>query len=101
MLSIGPIQEIGPRPQTRKRKVFSVLDVIFLLGTISRKSLKALPPDVIFQSYCTPNSISAGATLQNSLGERAYSALPDHLARFKGPTSTENDGMGRVKGRGS
>jgi len=46
--SIRPIQQIGPRPQTRKRDVFPVLVVISLVGTISRKSLKLLPPDVLF-----------------------------------------------------
>ena len=38
--SIRPIQEIGPRPRTRKRKVFSILVVISLVGTVSGKSLK-------------------------------------------------------------
>ena len=42
------IQEKGPRPRTRKRKVFPILVVISLVGTISEKSLKFLPPDVIF-----------------------------------------------------
>ena len=31
-----------------KKKVFSILVVISLVGTISGKSLKLLPPDVIF-----------------------------------------------------
>jgi len=30
------------------RKVFSILVVISLVGTISGKSIKLLPPDVIF-----------------------------------------------------
>jgi len=33
--SITPIQEIGPRPPTRKRKVSSISVVISLVGTIS------------------------------------------------------------------
>jgi len=41
---IRSIQEISPRPRTRKRKVFSVLVVISVVGTISEKSLKLLPP---------------------------------------------------------
>ena len=35
--------------------------MISLFGTISGKSLKLLPPDVMFQRYNAPNSISAGA----------------------------------------
>ena len=38
--SIRPIQEIGPRPRTRK--MFFVLVVISLVGTISGKSLKLI-----------------------------------------------------------
>jgi len=45
---IAPIQEIDPRPPTWKQEVFSILVVISLVGTISGKSLKLLPPDVIF-----------------------------------------------------
>jgi len=33
---------------TDEKKKSSILDVIFLVGTISGKSLKLLPPDVIF-----------------------------------------------------
>ena len=43
--ALGHIQEIGPRPRTRK--LFSVLPVNCLVGTILRKSLRLLPPDVI------------------------------------------------------
>jgi len=43
--ALGPIQEIGTRPRTRK--LFSVLPVNCLVGTILRKSLRLLPPDVI------------------------------------------------------
>ena len=32
----------------KKKKIFSILVVISLVGTISGKSLKSLPPDVIF-----------------------------------------------------
>jgi len=36
-------------PTDEKKKIFSVLAVISLVGTISeKKSLKFLPPDVIF-----------------------------------------------------
>jgi len=39
--AVRPIpQEIDPRPRSRKRKVFSILVVISLIGTISGKSLK-------------------------------------------------------------
>jgi len=40
---------LGPRSRTRKRKVFSILVVISLVGTIPGKSLKLLRPDVVFQ----------------------------------------------------
>jgi len=40
----------------------------------SSKSLKLLPPDVIFLSENTPNSISAEAAPQTPLGE--LTALP-------------------------
>ena len=44
--NIRPIQDIGPRPRTKKRKkIFSIWVVISLVGTISRKSLKSLPPE--------------------------------------------------------
>jgi len=46
--ALGPIGEIGLRPRTRKTKVLFVFVVIFLLGTVSGKSLKLLPPDVTF-----------------------------------------------------
>ena len=45
MGALGPL-EIGPR--TRKRKVFSILVVISLVGTIWVSSFRLLPPDVIF-----------------------------------------------------
>ena len=45
--ALGPL-EIGPRPRTRKKEVFSILVVISLVGTISGKSLRLLPPDVVF-----------------------------------------------------
>jgi len=47
-LKVGAIEEIGSQPRMRKRKVFSVLVVICLVGTMSGISLKLLPPDVIF-----------------------------------------------------
>jgi len=46
--SIRHIQEIGPRPRTRKREKSFLFFVIVLVGTISGKSLKLSPPDVIF-----------------------------------------------------
>ena len=35
--ALGPFEKyiVGPRPRTRKRKVFSLLIVIFVVGTIS------------------------------------------------------------------
>jgi len=33
---------------TDEKKIFSILVVISLFGTISEKSLKLLPPDVVF-----------------------------------------------------
>jgi len=38
--ALMPIQETGPQLGTRKRKVFSILVVISLVGTILGKSLK-------------------------------------------------------------
>jgi len=60
-----------------------------------------LPPDVIFYSQNAPNSISAGALPIPHWG--AYSAPPDLLAAFKGPTSKgreERNGGREEQGRG-
>ena len=47
--ALGPFEkQAHARPWTSKREVFSILVVISRLGTISGKSLKLLPPDVIF-----------------------------------------------------
>ena len=67
-----------PNEGGRQKEVFSILIVIFVIGTISGKSLKLLPPDVIFYNYNAPHSISAAGG--------AYSAPPDPSAAFKGPT---------------
>ena len=69
----------------KKRKIFSTLAVISLLGTILEKSLKLLPLDFGWGSASDP-----------AVG--AYSALPDPLAGFKGPTSEGKEGKKRGKG---
>ena len=80
---IRPTGEIGPRPRTRKRKVFSILVVISLVGTISGKSLKLLPPDIIFLKLkCTKFDFGWGSAPDPTAG--ANSAPPDPLAGFKG-----------------
>jgi len=45
---VGAIDAAALGPFKRKRKIFSLLVVIFLVGTISGKSLKLLPPAVLF-----------------------------------------------------
>jgi len=58
-----------------------------------------LPPDVRFQSYNAPNSISARAPPQTPLGE--LTALHRPLAGLKGPTSKGRKGgrMGEKEGK--
>jgi len=58
----------------KKRKIFSILVAISLFGTILGKSLKLLPPDVIFFK----------AKMQKKSISVAYSAPPDPLAEFTG-----------------
>ena len=60
------------------RKVFSILVVISVVGTISGKSLKLLPPKI----KCTKFDFSWGSAPDPAGG--AYSAPPDPLAVFKG-----------------
>ena len=60
--------------------------MISLLGTILEKSLKLLPLDFGWGSASDP-----------AVG--AYSALPDPLAGFKGPTSEGKEERGREGGR--
>ena len=48
MLQHTPIQDIGPRPRTRKREKSSLFWLRSLVGTTSGKSLKLLLRDVIF-----------------------------------------------------
>jgi len=80
----------GPTATDEKtRKVFSVLAVISLLGTVSGKPLKLLLPGVIFKAENAPNSISAGG---------AYSAPPDPMD-LRGPTSKGKGRKGPM-GRG-
>jgi len=47
--ALGPFKKQA-HGHIREKEVFSILVVISLLDTISGKSLKLLPPDVIFQS---------------------------------------------------
>jgi len=42
------IQEIGPRPWTRKRKIFSTSVVIYLVGTTFEKIIKIVDTDAAF-----------------------------------------------------
>ena len=48
MMQHRPIQDIGPRPRTRKREKSSLFWLCSLVGTTSGKSLKLLLRDVIF-----------------------------------------------------
>jgi len=74
--AVRPIrQEIGPRPRTRKRKVFSILVVISLVGTISGKSLKKFAHRChISKLKCTKFDFG-WAPPQTSLGE--LTTLPE------------------------
>ena len=56
--------------------------VIYVVGTISGKSLKFVPPDVILKLKCTKFDFGWGSAPDSDCG--AYSALPDPLAGFKG-----------------
>jgi len=60
-VALGPFMKQVHDHGREKRNHFSVLVTISLVGTISEKSLKVLPPDVVFQSQNAPNSISVGA----------------------------------------
>ena len=53
--SIRPNQELGPRGHGRENEqsLLYILFVISLVGTISGKLLKLLPPDVILKLKCT------------------------------------------------
>jgi len=46
--ALGPFKKQAHGHGRENRQIFSVLVVISLVGTISGKSLKLLPPDVIF-----------------------------------------------------
>jgi len=83
---IGPMHRRNRPTATDEKKVFSVLLVISLVGTISRKSLKLLRPDVIFLKLkCTKFDIGCGSAPDRA--GRSCSAPSDPLAGCKGPTS--------------
>jgi len=71
--------------------------LISLVGTISRKSLKLLPPAVIFLKLKCTKFYFGWSSASDPAGG-GYSALPDPLAGVKG-----KERMGRKgrKGRGS
>jgi len=49
--ALGPFKKYAHGHGREKRKVFSILVVIFLVGTISEKIIKiVLPQDVMFKS---------------------------------------------------
>ena len=65
----------------RTRKVFSVLFAISLVGTISGKSLKLLPPDVIFTAKMRQIRFAP---------LRELTTLPRNpITGIKGPTSSK------------
>jgi len=71
----------------KTRKVFSVLDVISLVGAISGKSLKLFLLDVIFQSQDAPDPW------------RELTALPQAPDWISGPTSKGTEGRRREGGK--
>ena len=59
-----------------------------------------LLPEALFRAQNAQKSMSAGALPQTPTG-RAYSAPPDPLTGFKGPTSKgKGEGLGRGSGGG-
>ena len=78
----------------KTRKVFSVLFAISLVGTISGKSLKLLPPDVIFTAKMRQIRFAP---------LRELTTLPRNpITGIKGPTSSKGKrgGRGGRKGAG-
>jgi len=68
--------------------------VISVVGTVSGKSLKLLPPDVIFlKRKCIKFDFGGGSAPDPAGG--AYSAPPELPAGFKGPTSEGKEERGR------
>jgi len=87
----------------KTRKVFPILVVISLVGTVSGKSLKMLPPDVIgpiLKLQCTKFDFGWGSVPDTARG--TYSDPPDLIpAGFEGPTCKGKEGTKwNGKGRG-
>ena len=70
-----------------------------MLSWFSGKSLKLLPPDVIFYSWNAPNSMSAEAPPQTPL-EELTAALPRPPSWIKGNLLLRGRREGKGKGRG-
>ena len=86
--ALGPLQETGARPRTRKKEKSS----LYLCSDFSGwynfgKIIKTVTTRChILKLKCTKFDFGAGG---------AYSAPPDPLTGFKGPISKEKEGRGR------
>jgi len=67
-----------------------------LVNWFSGKILKLLPPDVSFKAKMHQSRIGCWGSAPDP-ARRAYSAPPDPLAVFKGPTSEGREGNGNGK----